>query len=162
MILTAEQVKNFLPHREPFLFIDSVAELVAPKDFKFNGDYKSLIGCEAIANFRVTPEMPLLAGHFPGNPILPGVIQIEMMAQAASLLFILTDENVDNYKIDVALVAADRARFRHPIKPPMDLKIKAKLTRIRGKIVSYDCELFHNKELMSEVSVMAFVDLVKK
>lgn len=161
MKLNKEQVQKFLPHREPFLFIDSVSDIQTVEGFEFDGTYKSLVGTKVIAEFEVKPELSLLAGHFPGNPILPGVIQVEMMAQAASMLFILTDQDVDSYKIDVALVGVDKARFRNPIEPPMKLTIKAHLMRVRGPIVSYDCQLLNKDKIMSEVSVLASIKLIK-
>lgn len=155
MKLTLEQIKSFLPHRKPFLFVDSVSEIITPQNFNYNGDAKSLIGCQVVAHFKVTHDLEILAGHFPNNPVLPGVVQVEMMAQAASMLFVLTEDNLKDIKVDVALVGIDKAKFRHPVVPPMDLKIISKLTRVRGHMVSYDCQLFHQDQVVSEVSVFA-------
>lgn len=155
MKLNHDEVKKFLPHRKPFLFVDTVADILTTPDFSYNGDRKSLIGCEVVANFKLDHDLEILKGHFPGNPILPGVIQVEMMAQAATMLFSLTLTEVNN--VEVALVGIDKARFRAPVVPPCDLVMRSKLTKTRGDMVSYDCSLIQNGKLVSEVSVLASV-----
>jgi 3-hydroxyacyl-[acyl-carrier-protein] dehydratase len=82
------------------------------------------------------------------------VVQIEMMAQAASFLAIHCKPNADA-KIEVALLGVESAKFRKPVIPPMDLEIHATLTKVRGPIQMYDCEIYSNGDLMSQTSVMA-------
>lgn len=162
MLMNKEQVMAFLPHREPFLFIDSVKEVSLPEGFSGQKPYspQQLIGGRAVCNYRVDNSVKVLEGHFPGNPILPGVVQVEMMAQAASFLAIFTFDfpNVKP-KIDVALLGIDSARFRKPIIPPMDLEIHAKLTKVRGPIWIYDCEIRSQGDLISQTSVMASIKI---
>lgn len=159
MLMNKEQVLKFLPHRDPFLFIDTVVEIVLPDSLKdIPGPYTStqLIGGKAICTFKVDSKVKVLEGHFPGNPILPGVVQVEMMAQAASFLALKTlSKPVENVKIDVALLGIDSARFRRPIVPPMDLEIHSTLVKMRGPIHIYDCEIRSGKDLISQTSVMA-------
>lgn len=153
------QVMKFLPHRDPFLFIDTVLDVVLPEASKGQkGPFKlqDLIGGKAVCSFKVDHSVKVLEGHFPGHPILPGVVQVEMMAQAASFLVTKTfDQSLDKVKIDVALLGIDSARFRKPIIPPMDLEIHSTLVKMRGPINIYECEIRSNGEIMSQSTVMA-------
>lgn len=141
--LTKEDVLKFLPHRSPFLFVDTVDSIVDGK---------------VVANFYVDEKMDLFKGHFPGRPVLPGVIQIEMMAQAACMgLKILFQEKDPSSigKLEVALLKVENAKFRRPILPGMHLKIFAVCTKSRGKTHCYDCHIKNDNEIMSEASLMA-------
>ncbi|WP_408097662.1 3-hydroxyacyl-ACP dehydratase FabZ family protein [Peredibacter sp. HCB2-198] len=159
MYMNKEQVMRFLPHRDPFLFIDSVKEVILPEELKGQkGPFTpaQLIGGKSICNFRVDDSVKVLEGHFPGNPILPGVVQVEMMAQAASFLCISTlTKPIEETNLTVALISVDSARFRKPIVPTMDLEIHSVLTKVRGPFQMYDCEIYVAGELMSQCSVMA-------
>jgi 3-hydroxyacyl-[acyl-carrier-protein] dehydratase len=163
MYMNKEQVLQFLPHRNPFLFIDSVKEIILPEELRGKkGPFtlQQLIGGKSVCNFRVDQSVQVLEGHFPGNPILPGVVQVEMMAQASSFLVISTfDRPFQEVKIDVALISVDSARFRKPVVPPMDLEVSATLTKTRGIFQQYDCEIHCDGELMSQCSVMATLKL---
>ena len=157
MLLDKKQVMDFLPHREPFLFIDGVKEITLPEELKNQtGPFSptQLVGGKVVATYKVDNSVKVLEGHFPNNPILPGVVQIEMMAQAASFLATYCRPPGDN-KIEVALLGVDSARFRRPIIPPMDLEVHATLTKVRGPIQMYDCCIFSNGDLLSQTSVMA-------
>lgn len=157
MLLDKKQVMEFLPHREPFLFIDGVKEIklvggLTPEGRPYTPT--QLVGGTAICTFRVDQSVKVLEGHFPGDPILPGVVQVEMMAQAASFLALYCKPNKDS-KIEVALLGVDSARFRKPVIPPMDLEVHATLTKVRGPIQMYDCVIYSNGDLISQTSVMA-------
>lgn len=150
---------DFLPHRDPFLFIDTVKEIILPDALKDkNGPFTpaEIVGTKSICTFKVDNSVKVLEGHFPGYPILPGVVQIEMMAQAASFMAIhCLEKPITEAKLDVQLLGVDSARFRKPVIPPMDLEIHAVLNKVRGPIQMYDCELYSNGELISQTSVMA-------
>lgn len=157
MLMDKKQVMDFLPHRDPFLFIDTVKEIILPEGIDSQkGPFSptQLIGGKAICTFKVDNSVKVLEGHFPGDPILPGVVQVEMMAQAASFLAMYCKPN-ETAKIEVALLGIDSARFRKPIIPPMDLEVHATLTKVRGPIQMYDCSIYSNGDLMSQTSVMA-------
>src|SRR4051812_16384054 len=92
MELSLEQIMRFIPHRKPFLFLDSIESITLPPVVKYLSasespkevfERKYLEGTIIWANFTIKEDMEILAGHFPGNPIVPGVVQIEMMAQAS-------------------------------------------------------------------------------
>ena len=166
MLLDRNQVMNFLPHRSPFLFIDSVKEVVLPNTLKNKNppfDNQDMIGGKSICLFRVERELTVLEGHFPNHPILPGVIQVEMMAQAASFLVIhCLEKPMSEAKLDVQLLGVDGARFRRPIIPPMDLEIHATLKKVRGTIQVYYCEIFSEGELLSQTNIMASLKIIYK
>jgi 3-hydroxyacyl-[acyl-carrier-protein] dehydratase len=153
------QVMEFLPHRDPFLFIDSVQEIILPPELQGkSGPFpnKDLVGGKVICNFKVDNSVKVLEGHFPGEPILPGVVQVEMMAQAASFLTLhCLDRPYQQCKLEVALVGVDSARFKRPVIPPMDLEIHATLKKVRGPMQMFECELFSGGELMSQTNIMA-------
>ena len=166
MLMDKKQVMNFLPHRDPFLFIDSVEAIIMPQELKDKkGPFtpQQLIGGKTICKFKVDNTVKVLEGHFPGNPILPGVVQIEMMAQGASFLAVnCLEKSFEDSKLEVALLGVDSARFRKPVNPPMDLEIHSTLTKVRGPIQMYDCEIYANGELMSQSTIMASLKITYK
>lgn len=157
MILNKEQVMMILPHRDPFLFIDTVEEISVPNLEKPLGEYdvKEILGSEVTAHYRTKSDHNIFKGHFPDYPIFPGVCQVEMMAQATSFIVCLIDKNPYGKKMDVALLSIDNAKFRKPIFPEMDLIIKTKMLKVRGTFLTSECQIYHNNQLMSEVTVMA-------
>ncbi len=158
-----KQVMEFLPHRDPFLFIDSVKDVQLPESLLGKkGPFKAneLIGGKSICTFRVDDTVKVLEGHFPGNPILPGVVQVEMMAQAASFLCVhMLTKPLEETKLDVALITVESAKFKKPIIPPMDLEIHSTLMKSRGIFQNYYCEIFSGRELVSQCSVLATIKL---
>lgn len=161
MLVSKENVLKFLPHRDPFLFIDSVEKVTAPDGAASDRllTVKEVVGAVVTANWHSHAKHPIFAGHFPGKPILPGVVQVEMMAQAASFTYFLVHENPYDTDMNVALLGIDKARFRKPILPGMDLIISSKCAKIRGPINSFDCQIHVGGELMSECSVLAQISL---
>lgn len=160
MKITNEQVLSYLPHRDPFLFVDTVSEINLPMDKPEKAS--DLVGGSITANFYTRPDHPIFAGHFPGNPILPGVVQVEMMAQAAGMLLQPIHANATSDQVEMALLGITSAKFRKPVLPEMHLELKAKCMRVRGSIMNYDCEVYHDGLLMSEASVMASVTFKKE
>ncbi|MGI9539379.1 MAG: 3-hydroxyacyl-ACP dehydratase FabZ [Miltoncostaeaceae bacterium] len=108
---------ELLPHRPPFLFVDEIVDLRP--------------GESARARWFVDPEAAFFEGHFPGNPILPGVIIVEALAQTGALAA-LADPETDG---KLALFAGiDKVRFRRPVRPGDTLDMATTLTRRRGPI----------------------------
>ena len=158
MILNTEQVMQILPHRDPFLFIDSVESITMPGRTLAPGevvDIKEIIDSEVVAHYRTKKDHAIFKGHFPDFPILPGVVQVEMMAQALSFVVFLVYKKPMDLKMDVALLSITEAKFRKPVLPEMDLKLTTRVLKIRGPIITSECKLYHNEQLMSEATVMA-------
>lgn len=137
--LNIRQVMNFLPHRYPFVMVDRVVE--------FAGD-DTLV---AVKN--VTINEPYFQGHFPGHPVMPGVLQLEAMAQAAGLLML---RKVQSEPGKVCFfMSADKVKFRKAVTPGDRLHIHAKLVKIRGnKIATAECECKVDGETVSSAEVM--------
>ncbi len=150
---------KILPHREPFFFVDSVESVTPPKELA-DGEVlaiKELVGSKVKAHFHVRADHPIFEGHFPGNPIFPGVTQIEMMAQASSFIYINATDKPFEMNMDVALVSVSNAKFRKPVSPGMDLIIETECAKVRGPMVESHCRLLQGDQLLSECTVMASV-----
>jgi 3-hydroxyacyl-[acyl-carrier-protein] dehydratase len=164
MIMDREQVMKFLPHRDPFLFVDSVLEIDVPvsettsrEDAPKKFSSKDLLGGKVVCSFFTRENLSIFEGHFPGNPILPGVVQVEMMGQSASFMITKYIDNPDDLNLQIALMQVNNAKFRKPIRPNMELTIEGICSKARGPIMGFDCKIFHKGELMSEASVIASV-----
>ena len=121
--LNKDQIINFLPHRKPMLLIDELIDIVP---------HKSAIG---IVN--VKKNSFYFQGHFPGQPVMPGVIIVEAFGQAAAALtaYSLKPKEVED-KL-VYLMSVDKARFRNPIIPDCKLFLEIKAIRSRGRVWRY-------------------------
>lgn len=163
MLYNKEEVIKFLPHRDPFLFVDSIESIEFTKapwrEERRQPSAKELIGGTVCGNYHLDPKHPILLGHFPGRPIFPGVLQIECMAQVSSFLTceLRRDKSIDQLNIEVALLGVDKARFRSPILPGDQLQIKSTLIKVRSLIMSYESEILRQGELVSEVSFLASI-----
>lgn len=158
MLLNKNDVLNFLPHRPPFLFIDSIESILLSEELKQKQGLqpKDLVGVAVVAHFKVTEDLEILKGHFPGNPILPGVVQCEMMAQASAFISLaLNNLSVEGMQVETLLISVDKAKFRKPILIGMNLEIHSRIVKSRGQIASYECEVYHNSELVSEATILA-------
>jgi 3-hydroxyacyl-[acyl-carrier-protein] dehydratase len=126
--LEAARIMNYLPHRFPFLLVDRVLSMRTEPE-------KRLI---AIKNVSINE--PFFAGHFPGNPVMPGVLVIEAMAQAAGMLAHL-DAELDGQRGELYyLVKIDNARFIRVVRPGDRLELDVIQTRVRHGMGQYVCE----------------------
>lgn len=141
MIMDIEQVMQYLPHRYPFLLIDRVTELELGKSIT------------AVKN--VTINEPFFPGHFPGAPVMPGVLILEAMAQAAAILSFKT-KNYAPEQIGVVYFAGiDGARFKKPVTPGDQLVLKVEIVReIRG-IWKYTGRAEVDGAMVAEAELMA-------
>ena len=115
MVWDKEKIKTILPHREPFLFIDEVIEIEAGK--------------RIVARKYIDPKEHFFKGHFPGKPIMPGVLTIEAMAQAGIILYYTTKLKVAKNHPDYYL-AKIKAEFMHPVYPGDTLILEARNVKI--------------------------------
>lgn len=169
MKLNKEQVLAYLPHRDPFLFIDSVEDIVLSEHIKNKIANKEelttrdLVGTKVIAHYTIKEDMVILKGHFPGNPILPGVVQVEMMAQAGAFVSMAMDmDNMNSMEVETLLLAVDKSKFRKPLGPGMKLTIETQMSKCRGNVATYDCVITDDKgEKASEATFMAKLEVKK-
>ena len=136
------EVMRTLPHRYPFLMVDRIIE--------FQGETKA-IGVKA-----VSINEPYFQGHFPGHPVMPGVLQLEAMAQVASIVMMLKTEN--SGKIGY-FMSADEVKFRKPVMPGDTLFIECELTSMKKRLGKAACRCLVNGEVVSEgVLLFGLVD----
>ena len=126
------EVQKVLPHRYPFLMVDRVVG--------FEGDMK----CTGVK--QVTTNEPFFQGHFPGHPVMPGVLQVEAMAQVASIVILRTPENQG--KIGY-FMSADKVKFRKPVMPGDTLIIESEILKVRRNIAYAQCRCLVNGEVTS-------------
>jgi UDP-3-O-[3-hydroxymyristoyl] N-acetylglucosamine deacetylase/3-hydroxyacyl-[acyl-carrier-protein] dehydratase len=141
--LDADQVMEILPHRFPFLMVDRI--------LSFEGGIK-VTGVKSVSIGE-----PYFQGHFPGHPVMPGVLQVEAMAQVASVLLFKLSES--SHRIGY-FMSADGVKFRKPVFPGDTLFIHAELTKTRGnRLAKAKCHCVVNDAVVSEAELMfTFVD----
>lgn len=129
-----------LPHRYPFLLVDRA------EDYKAG---ESLVGIKC-----VTINEPFFPGHFPGNPVMPGVLVVEALAQVGALLMSKTWD-VDMEKSTIFFMSVDGARFRLPVRPGDVLKLHVDVVRIRAPVVKFKGKALVNGKLAAECEFAA-------
>lgn len=166
--LDIDQVMAVLPHKYPFLFIDRICELTsgAPLSMGMSPDQldKAKAGSRVRALKNVTINESQFVGHFPNRPVLPGVLSLEAMAQAAgfvSMPFFYVEFKGAIPRIDVALISCDGARFRRPIRPGDQMDIHVRVKSTRSGFWSFIGEIFVESKLAAEAEFMAQVSIKK-
>ncbi len=140
--LSLEEIQRVLPHRYPFLLVDRIINLELGKRI------------EGLKN--VTINEPFFQGHFPGRPIMPGVLIVEAMAQVGGILALLsTPENLGNPAL--FLLGMDKVRFRQPVIPGDQLQIMVQVLRSGKKFWKMKAQALVNQTLVAEGEVMAAV-----
>ncbi|MDP1736106.1 MAG: 3-hydroxyacyl-ACP dehydratase FabZ [Caulobacter sp.] len=134
------EILERLPHRYPFLLVDSAEDFVAGE---------SLTGIKC-----VTVNEPFFPGHFPGNPVFPGVLVIEALAQTGALLMTKTLD-IDISKSTIFFMSVDGARFRLPVRPGDVLKLHVKVVRTRGDVVKFTGRALVDGKLAAECDFAA-------
>jgi len=117
VILDSQQIQEIIPHRPPFLLVDRILE-VEPG--------KSAVGIK-----NVTVNEPFFAGHFPGYPVMPGVLIVEALAQVGSVAMMIVEENRGKLGFFAGI---DGFRFRGQVKPGDTLRLEVEMTRFKGMI----------------------------
>jgi 3-hydroxyacyl-[acyl-carrier-protein] dehydratase len=118
-VMDIQEIQNLLPHRYPFLLIDRVLEIIP--------------GQKLTAYKNVTINEPFFNGHFPGQPVMPGVLILEALAQAMAILA-YKSENMDPNRKLTYLMGVDGARFRKPVLPGDRLQLAIEVVRHKGSV----------------------------
>ena len=120
--ITIEEILRRIPHRAPFLLIDRA------EDYK---PHRSIVGIKC-----VTMNEPFFVGHFPGQPVMPGVLIIEAMAQSGGVLM-SKSLDIDTRGKGIMFISVDNCRFRHPVKPGDVLRMPVEVMRARGDVFKF-------------------------
>ena len=134
--LNKEQIIDLLPHREPMLLIDKLINI------------KKLFSATAIV--KVKKDSFFVQGHFPGNPVMPGVLIVEAFGQAAAAL---TAHGIDRETYEnklVFLMGIEKARFRNPVIPDCELELNIEAIRSHGRVWKYKGEAFVDGKKMAD------------
>ena len=116
-MLDKSQIEAIIPHREPFLLLDRVIEMVP-------GEY-------TIAEKDITADLDVFRGHFPGDPIFPGVLQLEALAQAGAVAILAKPENKGKI---ILFAGVDNVRWKKPVVPGDTLRLETRMGATRGPI----------------------------
>jgi 3-hydroxyacyl-[acyl-carrier-protein] dehydratase len=138
MIYDVNEIQKYLPHRYPFLMVDGILEVER---------LKRIVGIK-----NVTATEPHFQGHFPGKPVMPGVLILESMAQTGGLLLLL--EIPDRDKKLLYFVAVDDARFRRPVVPGDQLRLEIDVLAWRGDFAKLFGKALVNGQVAAEATLM--------
>jgi 3-hydroxyacyl-[acyl-carrier-protein] dehydratase len=136
------EILRRIPHRYPFLLVDRA------EDYR---PHESIVGIKC-----VTVNEPFFQGHFPNNPVMPGVLIIEAMAQSGAVLM-SKSLNADVEGKTIMFMAVDEARFRQPVRPGDVLRLPVRVTRVRGDIFRFRGETYINGKLAAEAEWAAIL-----
>lgn len=138
MTLNHKQVQEIIPHRDPMLLIDEVQELIPGESIR--------------ATFYVDGAREIFKGHFPGDPVLPGVYTVESTAQATDLILMTKPEYAGKVPLFLGI---NNARFRKKIVPGDTMEIRAQMFKERAEkaIATCKCEVYTDGELAAETEV---------
>jgi 3-hydroxyacyl-[acyl-carrier-protein] dehydratase len=136
------RILSMIPHRYPVLLVDQLEEVV--------------LGESAVGLKNVTFNEPHFQGHFPGAPVMPGVLIIEAMAQTAAALVVATLGEEAEGKL-VYFMTIDEARFRRPVVPGDQLKLHVQKTRARSKVWKFEGKAYVGGQLVAEAQFGAMI-----
>jgi 3-hydroxyacyl-[acyl-carrier-protein] dehydratase len=138
-MIEIKEIMSILPHRYPFLLVDRVLSLEPSV---------SVVGIK-----NVTMNEPFFTGHFPGNPVMPGVLIIEAMAQVSGILAFKSGMTGSQ----VYFMSIDKVKFRKPVFPGDQLRFEVKVLQIRGNVWKFSGEAFIGDKLATEADFTAMV-----
>jgi len=136
------EILNILPHAYPFLLVDRIVEMEPGK---------RIVGIK-----NVTYNEPFFPGHFPGRPIMPGVLIVEAMAQTAGVLA-FKSLTTEEQKRPVYFLGIDNVRFRKPVVPGDQLRLELEITRHRQAIWGFNGKAFVDGKLVAEAELLAML-----
>ena len=143
MKLNKKNIIDLLPHREPMLLIDELKDIIKLKS--------------ATALMHVKKDSFYVNGHFPGNPVMPGVLIVEAFGQAAAAL---TAHGIDKQEYEnklVFLMSVEKARFRNPVIPDCVLELKIEAIRSHGRVWKYKGDAFVEGKKMADAQWSATI-----
>jgi 3-hydroxyacyl-[acyl-carrier-protein] dehydratase len=138
-----QKILSALPHRYPFLLIDRIRDI--------DGDRK------AVGIKNVTINEPHFNGHFPGNPIMPGVLIVEAMAQTAGAIAILATKS--SKAASVFFMTIDNCKFRKPVVPGDVLELHVEMLKRRGPAARFACKGIVDGQVVAEAELMAMISV---
>ena len=142
-IIDINEIKKYIPHRYPFLLVDRITELE--------------IGKRVVGLKNVTVNEPFFPGHFPHNPVMPGVLIIEAMAQTAAVLAFKTEGTVPDDDSTVYFASVDNVRFKRPVVPGDQLVMEAEIVRKMRNIWKFKAVARVDGELTTEAEFMCAI-----
>jgi beta-hydroxyacyl-ACP dehydratase FabZ len=142
-MLNINEVMNFLPHRYPFLMIDRILEFEQGK---------RIVGLK-----NVTINEPFFQGHFPGHPIMPGVLLLEAMAQTGGVMALMSLPAEEVKKKVLYFMSLDKAKFRKPVTPGDQVRFELNLLKKRGTIMSFKAVATVDGAVVAEAEMMAMI-----
>lgn len=134
------EILEYLPHRYPFLLVDRVLECE--------------VGKHIVALKNVSINEPFFPGHFPSHPIMPGVLVIEAMAQAAAILAFKTGGRTPGQNMRVYFLGIDDARFKKPVVPGDQLRMVVKIDRFLKGVWKFSAQAWVGETLVTEAKMM--------
>ncbi len=141
-MLEIKEIMNILPHAYPFLLVDRIIELESGK---------RIVGIK-----NVTYNEPFFPGHFPGRPIMPGVLIVEAMAQTAGVL-VFESVSEEERKKPVFFLGIDNVRFRKPVIPGDQLRFELEITKHRQSIWGFKGKALVDGKLVAEAELLAML-----
>lgn len=140
IIMGIEQINRLIPHREPFLFVDRVIEMEA--------------GVRILAAKKFGPDEYFFKGHFPGHPVVPGVIIVESLAQTGAIL-VYASQLDELEGRQPALVGLDNVKFRKPVLPSDEVELHVQILRKRSQMWRMQGEAFVGEDKVAEAEILA-------
>lgn len=128
-----EGIEALLPHRDPFLWVSRILECEP--------------GVSVVAELDVDPDLPLFQGHFPGHPVLPGVIIMEALAQAASCCLLAQEDKASSLGFFAGI---DKAKFREQVRPGDTIRLEANITRNSSRMCVAEVKAYKGDKLCAQ------------
>ncbi len=140
MVMDVKEIREYLPHRYPFLLVDRVTQIN--------------LGESIVAYKNVTVNEPYFNGHFPDHPVMPGVLVIEAMAQAAGILGFKTMNKTPQDGSIYYFVGSDKLRFKRPVVPGDRLQLEASIVSEKRGIWKFECRATVDDQLVASATIL--------